>query len=84
MAMYLIPNDDGYLVGQVEWLTIEPSPYPKRRGMMDFGLVDLPYPLRKLKLIPLAPYEKKLIEKGNESFSFNRVSKPFHRLATMF
>ena len=49
----LIPVDEGFLVGQVEWITIEHSPFPKRRGMQDFGLVDLPYPLRKLRLNPL-------------------------------
>ncbi|HVZ34088.1 MAG TPA: DUF87 domain-containing protein, partial [Polyangiaceae bacterium] len=49
----LIPVDEGYLVGQVEWLTVERSAFPKRRGMQDFGLVDLPYPLRRLGLNPL-------------------------------
>ncbi|PTQ55812.1 MAG: Bipolar DNA helicase HerA [Candidatus Carbobacillus altaicus] len=48
----LIPVDQGFLVGQVEWITVERSPFPKRRGMQDFGLVDLPYPLRRLSLIP--------------------------------
>ena len=49
----LIPVDEGFLVGQVEWITIERSPFPKRRGMQDFGLVDLPYPLRRLSLNPV-------------------------------
>lgn len=49
----LIPSDSGYLVGQVEWITIERSQYPKRRGLQDFGLIDLPYPLRKMSLNPL-------------------------------
>lgn len=49
----LIPSDNGFLVGQVEWITIERSQYPKRKGMQDFGLVDLPYPLRKLSLNPI-------------------------------
>lgn len=49
----LVPVDDGFLVGQTEWITVERSPFPKRRGMQDFGLVDLPYPLRKLRLNPL-------------------------------
>ncbi len=49
----LISVDEGSLVGQVEWITVERSPFPKRRGMHDFGLVDLPYPLRKLRLNPL-------------------------------
>lgn len=54
----LIPVDDGYLVGQVEWVTVERSAFPKRRGMQDFGLVDLPYPLRKLSLNPLGTLRK--------------------------
>lgn len=49
----LIPVDDGFLAGQIEWLTVERSAFPKRRGMQDFGLIDLPYPLRKLRLNPL-------------------------------
>jgi hypothetical protein len=49
----LIPVDEAFLVGQIEWLTVERSQFPKRRGMQDFGLVDLPYPLRKVKLNPL-------------------------------
>ena len=49
----LISVDEAFLVGQVEWLTVERSAFPKRRGMQDFGLVDLPYPLRKLRLNPL-------------------------------
>lgn len=49
----LIPNDDGFLVGQTEWITVERSQYPKRKGMQDFGLVDLPFPLRKMSLNPL-------------------------------
>lgn len=49
----LAPSDQGYLVAQVEWITVERSQYPKRKGMQDFGLVDLPYPLRKMSLNPL-------------------------------
>lgn len=49
----LIPSDAGHLVAQVEWITIERSQYPKRKGMQDFGLIDLPYPLRKMSLNPL-------------------------------
>lgn len=49
----LIPNENGFLVAQIEWITIERSQYPKRRGIQDFGVVDLPYPLRKMSLNPL-------------------------------
>ncbi len=54
----LVPVDDGFLVGQVEWLTVERSAFPKRRGMQDFGLVDLPYPLRRLRINPLGTLRK--------------------------
>lgn len=64
----LVPVDDGFLVGQVEWMTIERSPFPKRRGMRDFGLVDLPYPLRLLRLNPLGA----LREKTAGRFAFSR------------
>jgi DNA helicase HerA-like ATPase len=73
----LIPNDDGFLVGQVEWLTIEPSAYPKRRGMMDFGLVDLPYPMRKLKLNPLRTLRIDRDDIGKESYDFSRGVESF-------
>lgn len=73
----LIPNDDGYLVGQVEWLTIEPSAFPKRRGMMDFGLVDLPYPLRKLSLNPVGTLRKNIGDEGNEVYDFRRGVEAF-------
>ncbi len=55
----LIPVDDSYLVGQIEWLTVERSSFPKRRGMQDFGLIDLPYPLRRMSLNPLGTLRKK-------------------------
>jgi len=69
----LIPSDEGHLVAQVEWITIERSQYPKRKGMQDFGLVDLPYPLRKMSLNPLGC----LINEGSgadgkEAYRFRR------------
>ena len=48
----LIPNETGAVVGLVTWLGIERSPFPKRTGLKDFGLVDLPFPLRKISLTP--------------------------------
>lgn len=61
--------DDGYLVGQVEWITVERSPFPKRRGMQDFGLLDLPYPLRRLRLNPLGTLR---LEREKEGYAFRR------------
>jgi hypothetical protein len=68
----LIPVDDGFLVGQIEWLTIERSAFPKRRGMQDFGLIDLPYPLRKMSLNPLGTLRKVKARHGAESYMFRR------------
>lgn len=70
----LIANDEGYLVAQVEWITIERSAYPKRRGtQQDFGLIDLPYPLRKMSLNPLGilSYEGKA-NGEKDSYRFRR------------
>ena len=49
----LVPNEAGAVVGLVTWLGVEQSSFPKRTGLKDFGLIDLPYPLRKLSLSPL-------------------------------
>lgn len=68
----LIPSDEGYMVGQVEWLTIERSAYPKRRGMQDFGLVDLPYPSRKMSLSPLGTLRKTIDSDVKEQYRFRR------------
>lgn len=69
----LIPGEEGYLIAQVEWITIERSQYPKRKGMQDFGLVDLPYPLRKMSLNPLGvlTYENPNAS-GDEVYHFRR------------
>lgn len=66
----LLPVEDGYLVGQIEWLTIERSAFPKRKGMQDFGLVDLPYPLRKMSLNPLGTLRHK--EASEDGYKFRR------------
>ena len=74
----LISSDNGYLVGQVEWITIERSQYPKRKGMQDFGLVDLPYPLRKMSLNPLGTlqYDSKDSD-GDDRYTFKRGVESF-------
>ena len=40
-------------MGYIAWLGIESSPYPKRSGFKDFGLIDLPFPLRKMNVSPV-------------------------------
>lgn len=69
----LIHTEEGFVVGQIEWITVEKSPYPKRQGLSDFGLVDLPFPLRKMSVNPLGV----LKEKGDKGFSFRRGVSSF-------
>jgi hypothetical protein len=49
----LIPNETGATVAHIIWIGIERSPYPKRSGFKDFGLIDLPFPLRKMTVTPV-------------------------------
>jgi hypothetical protein len=49
----VIPNEAGATVAYVHWIGIERSPYPKRAGLKDFGLIDLPFPLRKMWVAPV-------------------------------
>lgn len=68
----MIPVDLGFVVGQVSWITIERSPYPKRSGFQDFGLIDLPFPLRKMELQPVGT----LVAKDN-GYKFKRGLETF-------
>lgn len=54
----VIPNESGALVGIVAWLGVEHSSYPKRPGLKDFGLVDLPFPMRKMSIVPVGTLER--------------------------
>jgi hypothetical protein len=66
----ILPSESGFLVAQIEWITIERSQYPKRKGMQDFGVIDLPFPLRSVKLTPLGILnEQKSGQKSTYSFS---------------
>lgn len=64
----LIPNEGGSIVCQIEWIAIERSPFPKRKGYQDYGLIDLPFPIRKMKLAPLGI----LKVSSKEEFKFQR------------
>src|SRR5215831_9373770 len=55
----LIPNEVGATVAYISWIGIERSPYPKRSGLKDFGLVDLPFPLRKMSVSPVGTLTSK-------------------------
>ncbi len=71
-SFVLLPNESGAVVGIVVWLGIERSAYPKRQGLKDFGLIDLPFPLRKMAVCPigtlLSEKSKWRLERGVQSF----------------
>lgn len=64
----LVPNEGGQIVCQVEWIAVERSPFPKRKGYQDYGLIDLPFPIRKMKLAPLGILKRF----SKEDFKFQR------------
>ena len=63
----LIPTESGQLVGRVESVTIEHSPNPQLQGNREYGLVDLPFPLRRMKVNPLG-----MLEQKDSVFTFKR------------
>jgi uncharacterized protein len=69
----LVATEAGYIVCQIEWIAVERSAFPKRKGLQDFGLVDLPFPLRKMRVNPLGILK---IEKDNR-FVFKRGVQSF-------
>lgn len=68
----LIPNESGATVGVITSVRIEHLPYPKRKGMQDFGLVDLPFPARLLALTPLGTLTVKPSVAGEVAFEVRR------------
>ena len=54
----LVAMESGHIVSQVEWIAVERSAFPKRKGFQDYGLVDLPFPLRKMRVNPLGVLRK--------------------------
>ncbi|MBX9756146.1 MAG: ATP-binding protein [Pseudomonadaceae bacterium] len=49
----LVPNEAGATVCFVSWMGVERAIYPKRRESGDLGLVDLPFPARKMMVNPI-------------------------------
>lgn len=55
----LIPNETGAIVGVINWIGVQHSNYPIRKGLKDFDLIDLPFPLRKMLITPLGVLKRK-------------------------
>lgn len=52
-SIVVMPTEDGAVVGVVHALGIFPSSFPKRTGLRDYGVVDLPFPARRMDITPL-------------------------------
>ena len=69
----LVPNESGATVGVITSVRVERLPYPKRKGMQDFGLIDLPFPARLVTLMPLGTLtSKRRGESDNLGFKVRR------------
>ena len=69
----LVPNESGATVGVITSVRVERLPYPKRKGMQDFGLIDLPFPARLVTLMPLGTLtSKRRGESDNLEFKVRR------------
>lgn len=68
----LIPNETGAVVGLISWLGVERSAFPKRTGLRDFGLLDLPFPLRKMSVNPVGTLRSRTSEEGALVFALER------------
>ena len=71
----LIPNELGATVAYIAWIGVEASSYLKRSGFKDSGLVDLPFPVRKMNVLPVGT----LTTTADDEFEMERgvLSFPF-------
>ena len=49
----LVPTHTGAIVGLIVWIGIERTTFPRRKGLKDFDIIDLPFPTRKMVLLPV-------------------------------
>ena len=68
----LLPNEAGATVAYISRIGIERSPYPKRSGFKDFGLVDLPFPLRKMIVSPVGTLTTRPGDSGMTEYQLSR------------
>ncbi|WP_342661760.1 hypothetical protein Rruber_05590 (plasmid) [Rhodococcus ruber] len=52
-AWVLVPSEVGYLVGVITWIGIDNAPLPREATRIDPGLLDVPFPRRRMVVTPL-------------------------------
>lgn len=70
----LIPNEIGAIVAVVTWIGIERSHFPKISTHKDFGLVDLPFPVRRMVVSPLGTLRHE-IQQDNPNRLIHKLSR---------
>lgn len=68
----LMPVESGAVVGLIHSLGIERSQFPRRPGLKDYGLVDLPYPSRVIQVTPLGVLRAVPSSSGLEELEMER------------
>lgn len=68
----MVPNEVGATVGWITAVRIQRSSYPKRKGMQDFGLIDLPFPARLVTLTPLGTLRDRRGDGSSLAFEVHR------------
>lgn len=65
----LVPTEMGAVVGIVTELDVERKRFPKRTGLRDFDIVDLPFPQRLVRLVPVGTLRQGKSSFGNDNWS---------------
>ena len=68
----IIPNEVGATVGWIASVRVVRAPFPKRTGVQDFGLIDLPFPSRIVTLTPLGTLVRRAGIEAESPFEVRR------------
>lgn len=68
----IIPNEVGATVGWIASVRVVRAPFPKRTGVQDFGLIDLPFPSRMVTLTPLGTLVRRAEIEAESPFEVRR------------
>lgn len=68
----IVPHSGGATVGIVASVRIERTSFPKRKGLKDFDLVDLPFPQRIAVVTPIGTLQRRYVEGGDRQLIMER------------
>lgn len=72
-GLVVVPTEDGAVIAIVHSLSIIPSNFPKRTGLKDYGVVDLPFPARQMDITPLGVLRRDAyVRDGTPSIAIDR------------